>query len=618
MSISSLAGGIRSSLLVLSLLPLAIMLPAQTQAEYNPIELLNIPNEESQTDGTSRAPQIVLSNDGRYVVFESEATNLVDDDENSTGDIFLIDRDADEGSRISRISVDSDEEEGTGASSNPSISADGRYVVFQSDATDLVENDDNNATDIFLRDTTEGTTVRISVDDEGEEADADSQNPRISSDGAYIVYESSATNLVDDDENNAIDIFRYDRVNGTTIRASLDSDEEEGDADSTAPAINSDGSLVVFASLATNLSDDDSDGAKDIFLRDIDGGTTTYISTDSDDGAANGDSSEPFISDDGTLISFTSTASDLITGDDNTKADIFLYTVASGETERVSGDGDGDASRSALSGDNRFVLFQSAAENLVTGDTNLATDIFAYDRNEEEIVRISVGDIGSEILLGGTNPTINANGQYVVYASSDDDITVGDDNGFADLFLTDTQCLLSPTGVTPGDEDSDGTNDCDDECPTDADKTEPGTCGCGTAETDTDSDGTPDCTDECSEDSEKSEEGVCGCGVADSDTNGNGIADCLDFSSTTQPRKPVVFYRKRRRALRVIIPTDIPGFQYQIQVLKGRRTLRKRITRRGNNRLPARRLSGVIRVRYRVILDDGTTPYSRVTRVRIP
>ena len=166
---------------------------------------------------------------------------------------------------ISRVSVDSAGVESDSWSENPSISSDGRYVAFESIATNLVAGDTNTVRDIFVRDEQLGTTTRVSVDTVGTEADDGSFEPSISSDGSYVAFGSDATNLVAGDTNTSSDIFVHDTVANTTTRVSVDSIGIEGDSWSFAPSISSDGSYVAFESEAENLVVGDTNATWDIF-----------------------------------------------------------------------------------------------------------------------------------------------------------------------------------------------------------------------------------------------------------------------------------------------------------------------------------------------------------------
>jgi Tol biopolymer transport system component len=167
-----------------------------------------------------------------------------------------------------RVSVDSTGVEGNGESRWPSISSDGRYVGFSSSATNLVTGDTNGSYDVFVYDRQTGQTIRVSVDSTGVQANIDSSWSSISSDGRYVAFSSIATNLVAGDTNGSYDVFVYDRQTGQTIRVSVDSTGVQGNGESFWPSISSDGRYVVFDSLAMNLVAGDTNGSRDIFVRD--------------------------------------------------------------------------------------------------------------------------------------------------------------------------------------------------------------------------------------------------------------------------------------------------------------------------------------------------------------
>jgi Tol biopolymer transport system component len=173
-----------------------------------------------------------------------------------------------------RVSVGLGGMPGNGSSNRVSTSANNRYVVFESVATNLVTGDANGARDIFVLDRHTATTTRVSVGGGGAESNGDSFHPSISSEGRYVAFESVATNLVAADTNGVSDAFRHDRQTGTTTRVSVTSAGAEADDASTHPAISGDGTIVAFESDATNLVGGDTKGVKDVFSRDTLAGTS--------------------------------------------------------------------------------------------------------------------------------------------------------------------------------------------------------------------------------------------------------------------------------------------------------------------------------------------------------
>jgi Tol biopolymer transport system component len=321
-----------------------------------------------------------ISADGRYVAFYSPASNLVSGDTNGSVDIFVRDRQT---GTTELVSVSSSGVQGNGSSYSPSISADGRYVAFYSLASNLVTADTNLYEDVFVRDRQAGTTERVSVSSAGAQGNSSSYTPSISADGRYVAFRSYATNLVSGNVNGYSDIFVRDRQTGTTTRVSVANAGYEGNNDSSSPSISADGRYVAFASLASNLVSGagDTNGVEDIFVRDRQTGTTERVSVSSAGTQGNGASSSPSISADGRYVAFYSLASNLVSGDTNGTFDIFVRDRQTGTTELVSVSSSGVQGNSAssspsISADGRYVAFYSPASNLVSGDTNGSADIF--------------------------------------------------------------------------------------------------------------------------------------------------------------------------------------------------------------------------------------------------
>lgn len=225
---------------------------------------------------------------------------------------------------------------GNDYSYNSSISAIGRYITYQSDADNLVTGDTNGVSDIFVFDTTTGTTTRVSTHSNGTQSNGTSSNPFISVHGHTITYESLASNLVAGDTNSVSDIFVFDMATGTTTRASTHSDGTEGNSTSYNPTVSADGHTITYESVASNLVAGDTNGAWDIFARDTVTGTTTRVSTHSDGTEGNSSSYTPSISADGQTITYYSWANNLINGDTNGLLDIFMFDTTTGTTTRVS------------------------------------------------------------------------------------------------------------------------------------------------------------------------------------------------------------------------------------------------------------------------------------------
>lgn len=293
-------------------------------------ERASVSGAGTQADDLNCYPS--LSSDGRQVAFISWATNLVDDDTNGDHDVYLRDLAA---GTTERISVSSDEAEGDGPSSvvGPRcVSGDGRYVVFCSLATNLVSGDSNNWPDVFVRDRSGGVTTRVSVSSTGSQGNGGSGpegGPSISGNGRYVVFTSGAGNLAADDDNWVPDVFIHDCVTGATSRVSLSSSGAEGEAasgENVAGAVSSDGRYVAFTSAAANLVANDTNSALDVFVRDRQTSKTTRVSLAGNGTQGGGDSGQQQlgISDDGTCVAFSSLAIDLVSSDGNGCQDIFV------------------------------------------------------------------------------------------------------------------------------------------------------------------------------------------------------------------------------------------------------------------------------------------------------
>lgn len=357
---------------------------------------------------------------------------------------------------VSRISVDTTGGNPNSPSTEASVSNDGQYVVFASAATNLIADDTNGSRDIFLRDTVAGTTTRVSVTSGGVAANGASSEPAISGDGSTIVYTSNAGNLVPADGNGVSDIFIYDRVARTTARVSVATAGDQGDKASTHATVSDNGNLVAFTSEATNLVAGDTNNVRDIFVRNVSSGTTTLVSVPISGQTLTDQSYGPSLAGDGSIVAFYSYAAELVAGDGNAHADVFVRDLTANTTSRISvtpggGGGNGRSGRPSVSGDGNLVAFTSAATNLVSGDTNGAIDVFVRDRTAGVTTLASVsqdgasgnGASGGPALTGGSSvqasggPSISSDGTTVTFSSAATDLVAGDTNGVIDIFSFD-------------------------------------------------------------------------------------------------------------------------------------------------------------------------------------
>jgi PKD repeat protein len=343
---------------------------------------------------------------------------------------------------ITKLTNGANGAEANGSSINPSVSADGRYAVFESTASNLIDGDLNNSSDIFLVDTANGTIQRISEPAGGGDASGSSNNPSISANGQFIVFESFAPNLVANDTNNAVDIFIYDRLSQSLERVSVASNNTEGNSHSFSPSVSADGRFVTFYSISSNLAAGDNNRAVDVFVRDRNSGETRIVSTDSNGNPGNMASWQPVISADGQFIAFSSNASNLVSGDTNGVQDIFLYEMSSTNITMLSKANDGTPGNAlsaypAISASGDYVVFESDASNLVSGDGNGLTDVFVADVLQSSVTRISITTDGGDSNAPAYQPRISQDGRFVSYYTYASNIVQPDPNDVEDVFLYD-------------------------------------------------------------------------------------------------------------------------------------------------------------------------------------
>jgi hypothetical protein len=332
-----------------------------------------------------------ISSDGRFVAFESNANNLVSDDVNATEQIYLHDRQSGE---TSLISVSPDGHPGNSTSAYPAISSDGKFIVFISRATNLINGDTNGVNDTFVRDIQNNITIRISVAPDGTQGNNNSfGSVSISSDGRYVAFCSSATNLVNGDSNSHTDIFIHDMQTGETKITSVATDGTQGNADVTQFdfAISASGRFVTFSSVASNLVSGDTNGKSDVFVRDTQTNTTTRVSVSSSGEEGNNISISSDISNNGRYVAFYSLASNLVSGDTNGIEDVFVRDTKNESTVQISVDSNGvegnhESYSPSISDDGRYVAFESSASNLVIGDTNNKADIFVHENDVPSVL----------------------------------------------------------------------------------------------------------------------------------------------------------------------------------------------------------------------------------------
>lgn len=426
--------------------------------------LISVDSDGQQGNAESGSPpayggEAELSGDGRVVVFNSTAGNLVPGDTNGKRDIFIHDRATGEVSLVSRgvAGVPADGDSPLGA-----ISEDGNIIAYHSFATNLVNGDVNGNGDVFVLDRRTHLTSRVSVKTvTGEEGSCDvppagsldctSFDPHLSHDGNLVVFGSTFSNLVSGDTNAQSDIFVHDQSTKVTERVSVGPAGLESDGFSGNPGISADGRYVVFESKGTTLigAGQDTNGFSDIFVHDRATGVTTRVSVGVGSVQGNDHSFTPSISRDGRIVAFWSLANNLVANDTNGVADVFVvdWQSPSSTVRRVSVDqtgveGNGESRVPMLSRDGRFVVYESEATNLIGPglDTNGQTDIFVVDTEPgaiNPVRRVSVNGDGAEAVGGASFfAAISADARFVSYTSHATNLVPNDLIGVADVFVT--------------------------------------------------------------------------------------------------------------------------------------------------------------------------------------
>lgn len=426
----------RSALVVSAAsLLLSACAPQRSAPEEPATSRASVSTGSIEADGTSMAP--VLSADGRFVAFESAAEHLVEDDTNGAPDVFV--RDLVRGT-TTRVSESSGGTEGDGRSYDATISGDGRFVAFASEATNLVEGDTNAFADVFLHDRDSGETTRVSVAPDGSQVACNSWDPTISDDGSTLSFTSGGDGLVPGDEAPLAGVFALDVATGTIERVSVSSDGTELDGVAEMSDLSSDGRFVAFVSDAGDLVAGDSNGIDDVFVRDREQGTTTRVSVSSEGGQASNYSGSPSMSGDGRYVAFFSLATDLVEHDGNDRFDVLLHDRGSGETSLVSVDASGEqadesSASPSISADGRFVAYVSDATNLVAGDGNGAGDVIVRELAGGRQRRVSVASDGQEGDGPSMSPSISRDGAVVAFVSSATDLVAEDANDVDDVFV---------------------------------------------------------------------------------------------------------------------------------------------------------------------------------------
>ena len=574
--------------------------------DQQPIKLVSINAAGTDSSvGPITSPAGRISTDGRFVAFESSADDLGPTDTNGVGDVYVRDVQTQTTMLVSvnAAGTDSGNDRSSGPALRPVLSADGRFVVFESLANDLGPTDTNTFPDIYVRDLQAGTTALVSTNAAGTDSSSSGGfNPVLSTDGRFVAFVSSGTDLGPPVTSGTPNVYVRDLQTGTTTLANINaSGTDVGNGTSSQPALSADGRFVAFTSNATDLGPADTNGEADVYVRDLQTGTTTLVNVNAaGTDSGNGRSQVPTLSGDGRFVAFVSLADDLGPTDTNAEADVYVRDLQTGTTTLANRNatstdsGNGLSRVPVLSENGRFVAFRSEANDLGPTDTNGVEDVYVRDLQTGTVFLANVNAAGTDSGNGfSTDHALSADGRFVAFTSNANDLGPTDTNIFFDVYVRDLQtgttilinrnaagtnsgnnasgfAVISADGQSVAfvssaddlgptdtngtsdiyvvtlsnnlDTDGDGvTNDLD-QCPT-TPSGEIGAVnaeGCGPSERDTDGDGVTDDLDQCltTPSGEIGAVNAEGCGPSERDTDGDGVTDDLDQCPATPNGEP--------------------------------------------------------------------------------
>ncbi|MGG5822952.1 TolB family protein [Falsiroseomonas sp. HW251] len=390
-----------------------------------------------------------LSGDGTKVAFESLASNVIGDDLNGATDVFVKDLVS---GGVSLVRASASGQTGSGASFEPSLSSDGGLLAFTIGSFPFTE--------VFVQDLRTGELTPVG------ETGRSSGSPSLSADGTIVAFTSSLvtfpTGPVPPQSPHAppnppmvdTDVVVRDFATGRLVLASASENGEEGNGRSFQPAISRDGTKVAFVSDADNLVPGDDNGTSDVFVKDLVTGAITLVSASSAGEQGNSGSLLPSISADGTRVAFESFASNLVPGDDNGTLDIFVKDLISGavtlaSTSAEGEQGNGRSEFPSLSIDGRRVAFVSEATNLLPGDANTASDVFVKDLVSGAITLASASSGGEQGNGSSGIPSLSADGNMIAFDSEASNLVPGDTNGVLDVFVKNLDGAFAAGAAAP-------------------------------------------------------------------------------------------------------------------------------------------------------------------------
>lgn len=385
---------------------------------------------EGGTGDSATSTGASSSGDGRFVVFSSFASDLVPVDKNGLEDVFLFDRQT---NLVTMVSRAADGTSGNGPSRGAVISADGTTIAFESSATNLFNDNNGGVQDVVIFNRVTKTFDIANQDDPGNQSDFPASNPSLSADGRFVAFDTTSA-LVAEAVNGSSGVYVRDLFKSTTQLVSRTPSGAFPNQDSTDPAISADGNFVAFVSRATDITSGAANVAN-IFYINRNTLVTQLVSVN-----GNADSSRPAMSGNGAVVGFDSEATSLVNLDFNSSPDAFVWTSATNSVELISRLPSGESPNGgsfdvSLNEDGNLVLFRSGADILVGGDSNGADDIFLLNRNEGSVTRINVAEDGTQADSAAFNPGLSPDGNTVVFWSNASTLSNDDAPNNTDVFI---------------------------------------------------------------------------------------------------------------------------------------------------------------------------------------
>jgi uncharacterized repeat protein (TIGR01451 family) len=437
-------------LLALTVMTTAVAITLATSASAASGDITLASTSDGGTKGNNVSQQVSISADGTKVAFSSSATNLDPKDTDLNTDVYVKDLLT---GNIALASTNDAGTKGIGNSDNPSLSADGTKIAFESSATNLDPADTGVTEDVYVKDLLTGNITLASSNDSGIKGNSTSGAPTLSADGTKVAFMSDARNLDPSDTDFNMDVYVKDVVTGNLTLASTDGAGIKGNRISGAPILSADGTAVAFSSSATNLDPADTDAIGDVYVKDLFTGNITVASTDDSGTKGNGSSSARSLSADGDTVAFDSNATNLDPRDTDVNKDVYAKDLPTGNLTLVSTDdagikANGISEWPSVSGDGTRVAFQSYATNLDSGDTDVSQDVYVKDLPTEDITLASSDRAGIKGNGNSARPSLDADGTAVAFNSGSTNLLPDDTDVTPDVYVKELQGAVSSADLS--------------------------------------------------------------------------------------------------------------------------------------------------------------------------